>query len=93
MKLYLITETDDEKHWVVANSEEEALTTLKESMGHELGDAITKEVPEEEWASIIIRNTDYDEDKPDDMPETWTINELFNKDQKYPEIVGSTMYE
>ena len=50
-----------------------------------------KEVLEEEAKTIIVRNTEFDEDKPDDMPEEISIYDLAIGDDFC--IIASTEFE
>lgn len=51
-----------------------------------------KELLPKEWSKIIIRNTDYDEDNPGDMPKTFTLKDLV-VGVSTPWIVSSTTYD
>jgi hypothetical protein len=50
-----------------------------------------EEVPKEKWSEMIIRNSDYNSNDPQDW-ETKTFEE-YMKEQTKPDIIAGTMYE
>lgn len=48
------------------------------------------EIPKEQWATFVIKNTDYDPEDPEDKEEF--ILEEYMKEIDSPEIIGSTAY-
>jgi hypothetical protein len=55
-------------------------------------DSEIRDIPNDEWSKIKIRNTEYDPNDPDDMQETFTLEELV-VGVTIPWIVSSTTYE
>jgi hypothetical protein len=83
-----------EKEWVAAFTNIGALKSYCEITSTDLvdmdgADEIV-EVPEEEWANMTIKNTDFDPDDPDDK-ETQTFSEWMDG-RTEPDIIAGTMY-
>jgi hypothetical protein len=96
MKIFeLRWNSQDEKEWIAANTNIEALKFYCSETStdlHELEDEDEiVELPREKWAEMNVRNTDYDETDPDDWEEK-TFEE-FMKDITRPDIIAGTMYD
>jgi len=84
-----------EKEWMAARTNIEALKTYFSIMSTDMSDLDDVdeivEVPIEKWPEMIVRNSDYNSNDPDDW-ETKTFEE-YMKDQTGPDIIAGTMYE
>lgn len=85
----------DEKEWICAHTNIEALKTYLSMTSTDIVDLDDEdeivEIPESEWSKITIRNSEYDENDPEDF-ESQTIEE-YMRDQLRPDIIAGTMYE
>lgn len=87
--------SQDEKEWVAAHTNIEALKyycfeTMTDLAEMEDEDEII-EIPESEWEKFTVRNNDYDKTDPEDRQEE-TFAE-FMKDITAPTIIAGTMYD
>lgn len=92
MKIFEIIYKDDEKQWVAANTNIEALQEVLsiESTDIDLMTEI-KELPEEKWDEWNVTNSEYDETDAEDW-ETMTFREFLSQ-AKSPQIISSTFYD
>jgi len=95
MKIFeLNCSAQDEKEWIAANTNIEALKTYLSITGTDIidlddSDEIT-EVPEEKWEEMTVRNNDYDKNDPNDWQEKTFAQWM--KENKSPDIIAGTMY-
>lgn len=92
MKIFEIIYKDDEKQWVVANTNIEALQEVLsiESTDIDLMKEI-RELPEENWDEWTVNNNEYDETDSEDW-ESMTFREFLNK-AKNAQIISATFYD
>lgn len=87
--------SQDEKEWIAANTNVEALKTYLSITSTDMVDLDDEdeivEIPKEEWSKLSIRNTDYDPSDPEDW-ETETFED-YMKTCKSPDLIAGTMYE
>lgn len=94
MKIYELRWTSQEKEWVSGRTAIEALKTYLATTDTSIIDLDDEdeivEVPKEEWAKMTVRNTEYDENDPNDFEEM-TFEEWM-KQNKSSDIIAGTMY-
>lgn len=87
--------SQDEKEWVAAHTNLEALKTYLAITDIDIVDLDDEdeivEIPKEEWGKMTIRNIEYDMADPDDYE--FKTFEDFMKDCKKPCIIAGTIYE
>ena len=92
MKIFEIIYQDDEKQWVAALTNIEA---VQEILRTEDGDIDLmkeiRELSEDKWDEMHVVNTDYDENDSEDW-ESMTFRE-FIKDVKGCQIISATFYD
>lgn len=89
MKLFEI-HTDGEKECIGAKNPIEALKYYLDLSNSDLESVDDiREIPKKNWKYITIKNNDYDEEFPEDMPESWTAEELM-QGLTSPEYISST---
>lgn len=92
MKIFEIIYNDDEKQFVAANTNIEALKEVLETEDADIHlMAEIKELPEYRWDDLLVNNLDYDETDPDDW-DSMTFREFLN-DCKSPQIISATFYD
>jgi len=96
MKIYELRWTyQDEKEWVSGRTIIEALKTYFATTDTSIIDLDDEdeivEVPKEEWSKMTVRNTEYDENDPDDFEEM-TFKEWMEQNQS-SDIIAGTMYD
>ena len=86
--------SQDEKEWVAANTNIEALKVYFAITDTDLTDMEDEdeiiELPKEKWAEMTVTNSEYDPTDPDDF-ESITFEEWM-KTNKEPGIIAGTMY-
>ena len=96
MKIFELKWTSqDEKEWVSGRTIIEALKTYLSVTSTDIvdledEDEIT-EVPKVEWSKMTVRNTEYDENDPDDFEEM--TFEQWMKENTTSDIIAGTMYD
>lgn len=92
MKIFEIIYKDDEKQWVAATTNIEALQEVLsiESTDIDLMTEI-KELPEDKWDEWHVTNTEYDETDTEDW-ESMTFRQFLN-DCKDAQIISATFYD
>ena len=96
MKIYELRWTSqDEKEWVSGRTVIEALKTYFATTDTSIIDLDDEdeivEVAKEEWSKMTVRNTEYDENDPDDF-EKMTFEEWMEQNQS-SDIIAGTMYD
>ena len=95
MKIYELRRTSqDQKEWVSGRTVIEALKTYFATTDTSIIDLDYEdeiiEVPKEKWSKMTVRNTEYDENDPDDFEEM-TFEEWM-KQNPSSDIIAGTMY-
>ena len=95
MKIFELRWTSQqEKEWVSGRTMIEALKTYLLTTGIDIveldDDDDIVEVPKEEWSKLIVRNTEYNENDPDDVEEM-TFEQWMEENQN-PDVIAGTMY-
>lgn len=84
-----------EKEWMAARTNIEALKCYFNITSTDMSDLDDAdeivEVPKEKWPEMIVRNSDYNSNDPEDW-QTKTFEE-YMKEQIKPDIIAGTMYE
>lgn len=96
MKIFELRWTSqDEKEWVAANTNIEALKTYLSITSTKIVDLENDdeivEIPEEKWDEMKMKNLEYDETDPDDWKEKTFAQWM--KEHTKPDIIAGTMYE
>lgn len=85
----------DEKEWIAAHTNIEAIKTYLSITSTDIEDLDDEdeivEIPKREWGKMTIHNADYDPSDPDDA-EFKTFKE-YMKDCKKPDLIAGTMYD
>ena len=91
MKIFEIIYNDDEKQWVVANTNIEALKEVLSTEDADI-DLMTeiKELPEDKWDEWHVTNTDCETGEED--LGSMTFREFLNE-CKHAQIISATFYE
>lgn len=90
--IYKITFEDGTINWCTAKDELHLLKSYDADFDLPLQEVESlEEISEEEAKTIMVRNTEFDEDEPDDMPEELSIWELAVGDDFC--IIASTEFD
>lgn len=89
MKIFEIVYKDDEKQWVVANTNIEALQEVLSTEDSDINlMSEVNELPEEKWDEMTVTNSEYDENDSEDW-ESMTFRE-FLKSCESSQIISAT---
>lgn len=92
MKIFEIVYKDDEKQWVVANTNIEALQEVLSTEDSDINlMSEINELPEEKWDEMTVTNSEYDENDSEDW-ESMTFRE-FLKSCESSQIISATFYD
>ncbi len=92
MKIFEIVYKDDEKQWVVANTNIEALQEVLSTEDSDINlMSEINELPEEKWDEMTVTNSEYDENDSEDW-ESMTFRE-FLKICESSQIISATFYD
>ena len=90
--IYKLTFDDDRIDWCTAKDQLHLLKSYDKDFDLSLQELESiDEISEEEAKTIMVRNTEFDEDNPDDMPEELSIWELAVGDDFC--IIASTEFD
>jgi hypothetical protein len=92
MKIFEIIYNDDEKQWVAANTNIDALREVLsiESTDLDLMQEIN-ELPEDKWDEYTVTNNEYDETDKEDW-QSMTFREFMNQ-SPHAQLISATFYE